>query len=136
MTGVEADERGGAGEVAGGGAGGAAGSEEVVVEGVGGARQEVRWLVAGAARLDGAAVGAAVGPAGPVDGRLQRAVLGVVLRDAPQLPAAAAADRPRAATDGRADGEEEEEEGEWRDYHHHWARTIWEWKRQLELGRV
>ena len=111
LTGVQRGERGGAGEVAGGGAGGAAGAEEVVVEGVGGVALEVGRIVAGAALLDGGAVGAAaVGAARPVDGALQRAVLGVVLGHAPQLTPAAHPDRrPRG---GRARGEEQEDGGE------------------------
>lgn len=125
LTGVQADERGGAGEIAGGGVGGATGSEEVVVECVGRVRQEVGRLVAGAAQLDGAAVGAAVGAASPVDSRLQRAILGVILRDAPELTATAHRDGPCGAADSRVGGEEEEGEGKVergrRGRHHHWG---------------
>jgi len=125
LTGVQRGERGGAGEVAGGGAGGAAGAEEVVVEGVGGVALEVGRIVAGAALLDGGAVGAAaVGAARPVDGALLRAVLGVVLGHAPQLAPAAHPDpRPRG---GRARGEEQEDGGEEQEVERggrrHWVR--------------
>lgn len=125
MTGVQRGERGGAGEVAGGGAGSAAGAEEVVVEGVGSVALEVGRVVAGATLLDGGAVGAAaVGAARPVDGALQRAVLSVVLGNAPELAPAAHPD-PRGGAGGCARGEQEdgsEEQEEGRGGRRHWVR--------------
>ena len=118
ITGVERGECGGAGEVAGGGARGAAGAEEVVVEGVGGVLLEVGRIETGAALLDGRAVGAAaVNTARPIDGALQRAVLRVVLGNAPQLAPTTHPYRPRR---GGAD-EEEEAEGE-KGGCQHWVR--------------
>lgn len=122
LTGVERGECGDAGEVAGGGARGAAGAEKVVVEGVGGVLLEVGRIVTGAALLDGRAVGAAaVNAARPIDGALQRAVLRVVLGNAPQLAPTTHPHR-RGPHPRRGDADEEEEaEGE-KGGCQHWVR--------------
>ena len=118
LTGVERGKCGGAGEVAGSGTGGAAGAEEVVVEGVGGVLLEVGRIETGGALLDGRAVGAtAVNAARPIDGALQRAVLRVVLGNAPQQ---APTTHPHRPCRGGAD-EEEEAEGE-KGGCQHWVR--------------
>jgi hypothetical protein len=112
LTGVERGECGGAGEVAGGGAPGTAGTEEVVVEGVGGVLLEVGRIVTGATLLDGCTVRAAtVNTARPINRALQRAVLRVVLRNAPQLATTTHPHRP-GPHPRRSGADEEEAESE------------------------
>lgn len=57
---------------------------EVIIESVRSVRLEILRGVAGPALLNGPAVGP-TGPTGPVEGRLQGGVLGVVLGNAPEL---------------------------------------------------
>jgi len=83
--------------------------DEVIVEGVGGEGLEIGGGVAGPAHLDGPAVGPAR-PAGPIQRRLQRRVLRVVLRHAPKLPVVSAV---------AGDGDQKREQGEQHSSHGH-----------------
>lgn len=57
--------------------------EEVIIESIGRHILNIGSVIAWTSLLDWAAIGAA-GTAGPVDRRLKRRIVGVVLRDAPQ----------------------------------------------------
>lgn len=108
--------------------------EEVIVEGEGGHVLDVRGVVAGPAGLDWGAVGAA-GAARPVEGRLQRGVVGVVLGHAPELRRAALiSDRRRRVAEGNQE-EEEHTAAEFED--RHFGRQDREkWREQRERKKM
>lgn len=78
-------------------------AEVVIVEGIRRRSLQVRRIVAGAAILDGPAIGA-TGPARPIERRLQGGVIGIVLGHAPEFHR-----RPCAALGRRRHGADERE---------------------------